>query len=107
MRSIRISPPSTTSMKLHRAPDFWWRRHSLRGYALAPLGAIYGRVSARRMGKPGTAIDIPVLVSPAAHTARDVGDEALLLAQYATTVVSVDRPSGARLLSRLGVDVVV
>ena len=31
-------------MKLLRAPEFWWHRHSLAGYALAPLGAFYGAV---------------------------------------------------------------
>ena len=49
----------------------------------------------------------PVVVFPAAHTAVDVGDEALLLAQHGPTVGSVDRPIGARLLAQLGVDVVV
>ena len=39
--------------------------------------------------------------------AADVGDEALLLAQFAPTVVAADRPSGAKLLASLGVDVVV
>jgi tetraacyldisaccharide 4'-kinase len=140
-------------MKLPRAPAFWWRRHSLAGYALAPIGAAYGRVSGRRMdgkgetagvpvicvgnlvlggaGKTPTALAVadvcrtlgykpgflsrgyrgreigPLIVSAAAHKAADVGDEALLLARHAPTVVSVDRPAGARLLAGLGVDVVV
>ena len=140
-------------MKPSRAPEFWWRRHSLTGYALAPLGALYGRASARRMAEPGisvgipiicignfvvggagktpTAIEVasvcrglgikpgflsrgymaaaagPILVAPAAHTARDVGDEPLLLALHAPTVVAADRVSGARLLASLGVDAIV
>jgi tetraacyldisaccharide 4'-kinase len=140
-------------MKPPRAPDFWWRRHSLAGYALAPIGAAYGRISGRRMSGTGVSVGIPVIcvgnlvlggagktptalavadvcqslghrpgflsrgyrgresgpvvVFPAAHTAVDVGDEALLLAQHGPTVVSIDRPTGARLLARLGVDVVV
>jgi tetraacyldisaccharide 4'-kinase len=49
----------------------------------------------------------PLVVSLAAHAPADVGDEALLLAQFAPTVVSADRPSGAKLLASLGVDVVV
>lgn len=136
-----------------RAPSFWWSRHSPAGYALAPLGAVYGRITERRMSGPGvtvgvpvicvgnlvlggagktpTAIEVanvcralrlspgflsrgyrgretgPVLVSLSAHNVQDVGDEALLLAQHAPTVVSAERPSGAKLLASLGVDVIV
>ena len=143
------------AMKLPRAPDFWWRRHSVAGWALAPVGALYGadrRPSAWRGA--GVSVGVPVhlrrqsrhrrrrqdadrargrerlpqaaaqsglsdarlsrharpgrsVVSPAVHTPRDVGDEALLLAQFAPTVVAVDRPSGAKLLASLGVNVVV
>ncbi len=39
----------------------------------------------------------PVLVNRSIHTAAQVGDEALLLAQAAPTVVSRDRAAGARL----------
>jgi tetraacyldisaccharide 4'-kinase len=49
----------------------------------------------------------PIIVIPALHTVRDVGDEAVLLARHAPTVVSVDRPSGAKLLAGIGVDVVI
>lgn len=49
----------------------------------------------------------PLVVSLAVHSPHDVGDEALLLAQFAPTVVSADRPSGAKLLASLGIDVVV
>jgi tetraacyldisaccharide 4'-kinase len=140
-------------MKLSRAPDFWWRRRSVRGYALAPLGAIYGRVAGRRMAGPGESVGIPVIcignlvvggagktptaievaqvcrelgykpgflsrgyggsergpaiVTPAVHTSAETGDEALLLARHAPTVVAVDRAGGAKLLAGLGVDVIV
>src|SRR4051812_36607681 len=140
-------------MKLPRAPEFWWRRHSLAGLALAPLGMIYGGIAAHRMQGEGAAASIPVIcignlvvggagktptaleiasvcrklhmrpgfltrgyrgqergplyVSPAIHSAADVGDEALLLAQFAPTVVAADRPAGAKLLASLGADVVV
>jgi tetraacyldisaccharide 4'-kinase len=140
-------------MTPRRAPDFWWRPHSLEGFALAPLGAFYGRIAEKRWDMPGVGVGIPVvcvgnlvlggagktptalevanicrrlghlpgfltrgyggseagpvLVSVDAHTARDVGDEALLLARHARTVVSADRPSGAKLLAGLGCTVVV
>ena len=141
-------------MRLNQAPDFWWRRHSLTGYALAPLAAVYGRVAERRItaeagaavgvpvicvgnlvlggsGKTPTAIAVadvcrqlglnpgllsrgyrgresgPVLVSVGVHTAAEVGDEPLLLAQHAPTVVAAERPSGAKLLANLGVEVII
>ena len=49
----------------------------------------------------------PLCVSVGLHTAAEVGDEALLLAQFAPTVIAADRPSGAKLLALLGADVVV
>jgi tetraacyldisaccharide 4'-kinase len=49
----------------------------------------------------------PLVVSLAVHSSHDVGDEALLLAQFAPTVVAADRPSGAKLLASLGADIVV
>jgi tetraacyldisaccharide 4'-kinase len=49
----------------------------------------------------------PLPVSHALHSAEDVGDEALLLSQFAPTVISADRPSGAKLLALLGADVVI
>jgi tetraacyldisaccharide 4'-kinase len=140
-------------MKLPRAPDFWWQRHSLAGMALAPVGAVYGEIVGRWMARRGVSIGVPVIcignlvvggagktptaleianvcrklklrpgfltrgyrgkekgplcVSLAIHTASDVGDEALLLAQFAPTVVAADRPSGAKLLANLGADVVI
>ncbi len=49
----------------------------------------------------------PVLVDPDHHSAAEVGDEPLLLAGCATTVVSRDRVAGARRLLAEGVDLVV
>ena len=54
----------------------------------------------------GARLPGPVVVDPATHAARDVGDEPLLLARTAPTVVSPDRADGARLAATLG-DVVV
>lgn len=49
----------------------------------------------------------PVLVDHAHHNAAQVGDEPLLLARAATTVVSRDRPAGARLCAETGASVIV
>ncbi len=49
----------------------------------------------------------PHVVSSAADTADRVGDEPLLLARNATTVVSRDRPAGARLIETLDSDTIV
>ena len=46
----------------------------------------------------------PVLVEPKTHTAADVGDEPLLLAGVAPTMVSANRPHGATALASAGVE---
>ena len=48
-----------------------------------------------------------VLVDPNRHRASEVGDEPLLLAAYAPTVVASDRVTGAELLARQGIDLVI
>lgn len=55
----------------------------------------------------GGAARTPVLVDPAVHTADVVGDEALLLAAAAPTVVSRDRAAGARRLIDENVDIII
>ncbi|GBU17388.1 MULTISPECIES: tetraacyldisaccharide 4'-kinase [Methylobacterium] len=49
----------------------------------------------------------PVAVDPARHGAAEVGDEPLLLARLAATVVSRDRPAGAALCAGLGADAIL
>lgn len=44
-----------------REPAFWYRPPSLLSRLLAPLGAIYGAVTAQRMSRAGTSARIPVL----------------------------------------------
>lgn len=49
----------------------------------------------------------PVEVDPDRHRAADVGDEPLLMARHARTVIARDRVAGARLARGLGASIVV
>ncbi|MGP9821395.1 tetraacyldisaccharide 4'-kinase [Salinarimonas sp. NSM] len=137
-----------------RAPGFWTAATpSLRARLLAPAGAVYGAVAARRIARPGARAALPVicvgnftaggagktptalalaallaqsglaaafltrghggrartplLVDPARHDHRVVGDEALLLARARPTIVSRDRVAGAAMAAETGADVIV
>ena len=58
-------------------------------------------------GFGGRAGPAPVLVDPARHSSRDVGDEPLLLAAHAPVVVCADRVAGARAAIAAGANVLV
>ncbi|MGK6313972.1 tetraacyldisaccharide 4'-kinase [Neorhizobium sp. DT-125] len=55
----------------------------------------------------GGSIDVTTVVDPAHHRAEAVGDEALLLAREALTVISRGRVEGARKLAEEGADLVI
>jgi tetraacyldisaccharide 4'-kinase len=55
----------------------------------------------------GGALAGPVLVDPVHHSARDVGDEPMLLADLAPTAIAIDRKRAAALLSLAGCDLVI
>ena len=71
--------------------------------------------AARKMGlRPGFlsrgyggSVHGATLVDVKQHSAHDVGDEPLIWALYAATVVSSDRPAGAQLLEEQGVDLII
>lgn len=139
-----------------RAPAFWWEpTPGVFSHLLAPLGAMYGAVAARRMARPGVSVGVPVicignfvaggagktpmaialakefikagqapfflsrgygaatditapvLVDLAEHDSRAVGDEPLLLARAAPTIVCADRVAGARFAAAHGASVII
>lgn len=75
--------------------------------ALARLLQAEGRHPAFLSRGYGGRLTGPVRVDPARHDAAEVGDEPLLLARAAPTVVARDRPAGARLAAAEGADIVI
>jgi tetraacyldisaccharide 4'-kinase len=71
--------------------------------ALAETGATPALLSRGYGGR----LTGPVRVDPASHTAADVGDEPLLLAREAATIIARDRVAGARATVDAGASVIV
>src|SRR5712675_186139 len=107
-----------------RDPSFWWRAPRPRSRLLAPLGALYGVIAARRLMQAGESARVPVIcignltVGGAGKTptaiavarllqAAGVGDEPLLLARVAPTIVARDRAAGARAAEAAGAELIV
>jgi tetraacyldisaccharide 4'-kinase len=83
------------------------------GSGKTPIAIALARMLGARRLKPvfltrgyGGRLHGPVQVTPS-HRAADVGDEPLLLAAHAPTIVARDRADGARLADSLGADVIV
>jgi len=84
------------------------------GTGKTPVAIAIARLLRERGSKPvlltrgyGGRLEGPVAVDPAQHTARDVGDEALLLAAAAPAIVARDRAAGARLADAMGAEIIV
>jgi tetraacyldisaccharide 4'-kinase len=84
------------------------------GAGKTPAVMALARIARGRGFKPGIlatgyggSAKVPTIVDPNVHLAVDVGDEALLLAAVAPTVVARDRAEGARRLTEIGADVIV
>jgi tetraacyldisaccharide 4''-kinase len=115
---------------LYGAVSGWRMRHSSRntvpvpvicvgnftvgGAGKTPTALAIGRAAKRKGLRPGFLsrgyggnLDVTTVVDPEHHRAVDTGDEPLLLAQEAMTVISRKRISGARKLVEQGVDVII
>ena len=73
------------------------------GRIVGEMGLKYGFLSRGY----GGSVSAPTLVDLERNNAKDVGDEPLLLAQQAPTVVSADRVAGAALIAEQGVNLII
>lgn len=78
--------------------------HALVKLAREKLGCINPVILTRGYGG---AVEGPSLVDPHAHNYTDVGDEALIHATHAPTIVAKDRAAGLRLAEVMGADLVI
>jgi tetraacyldisaccharide 4'-kinase len=96
------------------APTICVGNFVLGGAGKTPTAIALARIARARGLRPGFltrgyggATKGPLLVDLATHRAADVGDEALLLAAVAPTVVSESRPAGANRLQEEDIDLVI
>ncbi|MGK9052408.1 tetraacyldisaccharide 4'-kinase [Neorhizobium petrolearium] len=84
------------------------------GAGKTPTALVLARAAKEKGLKPGFlsrgyggSIDVTTVVDPAHHRAEAVGDEALLLAREALTVISRGRVDGALKLAEQGADLII
>ncbi|UXS30881.1 tetraacyldisaccharide 4'-kinase [Agrobacterium tumefaciens] len=84
------------------------------GAGKTPTAMAIARAAAAKGLKPGFlsrgyggTLDVTTLVDPGQHRSADVGDEPLLLAREAVTVISRKRVEGAHRLVKEGVDLII
>ena len=92
-----------------REPAFWYRPRSLQSYALWPLGALYGAITARRMSRRGVDAGIPVICVGNYHVGGagktpTVLALSRLLRELGETPVVLSRGYGGRLKGPVMVD---
>ncbi len=93
-----------------RAPDFWWRdRPTAAARLLAPLGGLYGAVTARRMARAGIGAGVPVvcvgnLVAGGAGKTPTAIALARLLRERGEAPAFLSRGYGGRLKGPVAVD---
>jgi tetraacyldisaccharide 4'-kinase len=96
------------------APVICVGNFTLGGAGKTPLAIWLARMLAETGATPallsrgyGGSLTGPVRVDPAQHTSLDVGDEPLLLARAATTIIARDRAAGAKAAIGAGASVVI
>ncbi|MDF0494384.1 tetraacyldisaccharide 4'-kinase [Bradyrhizobium yuanmingense] len=92
-----------------REPAFWYRPRSLQSYALWPLGALYGAITARRMLRQGLDAGIPVICVGNYHVGGAGKTPTVLaltklLRELGETPVVLSRGYGGRLKGPVMVD---
>lgn len=92
-----------------REPAFWYRPRSLQSYALWPLGALYGAITAWRMQRDGVDAGIPVICVGNYHVGGAGKTPTVLaltrlLRELGETPVVLSRGYGGRLAGPVMVD---